>query len=106
MKMKALALTALATMAVATSAFASVPSGYDSWVNVEKVNGDWHKSGYSAEVNVPKVTALEAHTDGYCHEYIIQGKIGTESEVLLATPNQPGPSITEEQLEEMFRGNN
>ena len=104
-KAKRIVLMALATMAFATSAFAAVPSGYDDWVNVENVKGDWHKSGYSEDVNVPNVTALEARTDGYCHEYIIEGKMGTESEVLLAAPNQPGPSITSEELDEMFRGN-
>ena len=106
MKMKALALTALATMAIATSAFASVPSGYDSWVNVEKVD-NWRVSNYSqslpeskAAVNVPKVTTQEARTDGYCHE-MVKNLAGD----VISMPNQPGPSITEEQLEEMMRGN-
>ena len=100
MKAKALLMTALATMAIATTASATVPSGYDPWVNVEKVKGDWHKSAYSQEVNVPKVTALEARTDGYCHD-IIKSFAGD----IIAMPNQDGPSISQKQYDEMMRGN-
>ena len=70
-KAKLVLMTALATMAFAASAFAAPPSGYD------------------AHVNVAKVTPLEAKTDGYCHEYIFDGVMNTESEVPLAVPNQP-----------------
>ena len=107
MKMKAILLTAMATMVMASSAFASVPSGYDPWVNVEKVTGDWHKSAYSqslpgsgAAVYVPKVTALEARTDGYCHE-IVKSFAGD----IISMPNQDGPSISQEKYDEMMRGN-
>ena len=107
MKAKAILMTAIATMAMATSAFAAVPSGYDTWVNVEKVTGDWHKSAYSqnlpgsgASVNVPKVTATEARTDGYCKE-VVKSFAGD----IISMPNQPGPSISQEQYDEMMRGN-
>ena len=107
MKMKAILLTAMATMVMASSAFASVPSGYDPWVNVEKVTGNWHKSAYSqslpeskAAVNVPKVTVQEARTDGYCKE-IVKNSAGD----IISMPNQPGPSISQEQYDEMMRGN-
>ena len=106
MKLKKIVLMTLATMSIATGAFASVPSGYDRWVNVEKVT-DWRQSGYSQNlpeskvaVNVPKVTALEARTDGYCHEIV--KSLGGD---IISMPNQDGPSITEEQLEEMMKGN-
>ena len=82
MKAKAILMTAIATMAMATSAFAAVPSGYDTWVNVEKV------------------TATEARNGGYCKE-IVKSFAGD----IISMPNQDGPSITEEQLEEMMRGN-
>ena len=106
MKLKKIALMTMAVMSIATGAFASVPSGYDSWVNVEKVD-NWRVSNYSqslpeskAAVNVPKVTVQEARTDGYCHE-IVKSFAGD----IISMPNQPGPSITEAELEEMMRGN-
>ena len=106
MKAKAIVMTAIATMSIVTGAFASVPSGYDPWVNVEKVE-DWRQSGYSQSlpeskvaVNVPKVTALEARTDGYCHD-IVKSFAGD----IIAMPNQDGPSISQKQYDEMMRGN-
>lgn len=111
-KAKLFLMTALATMAFAASAFAAVPSGYDSWVNVEKVK-NWRVSNYSqnlpmsvTSVNVPKVTALEARTDGYVHDYITNGAKTDEGLEVYACPNLPGPEITEEMLEELFKGNN
>ena len=114
MKAKAILMTAIATMAMATSAFAAVPSGYDTWVNVEKVTAtEARNGGYCKEivksfagdiiaypVNVPKVTPEEARNGGYCKE-IVKSFAGD----IISMPNQDGPSITEEQLEEMMRGN-
>ena len=114
-KAKLFLMSALATMAFAASASAAVPSGYDSWVNVEKVTPlEARTNGYCKNpvrnmggdyiawpVNIEKVTPLEAKTDGYCHE-IVKNMGGD----FIAMPNQDGPSISEEQLEEMFKGNN
>ena len=85
-KAKRIVLMALATMAFATSAFAAVPSGYDDWVNVEKVT-NWRVSNYDEDVHIEKVTVSEVRNGGYDDN------------------NQPGPSITSEELDEMFRGN-
>ena len=113
-KAKMVLMTALATMAFAASAFAAVPSGYDSWVNVEKPTAqEVREGGYcktivksfagdiiAYPVNVPKVTREEARNGGYC-KTIVKSFGGD----IISMPNQDGPSISEEQLEEMFRGN-
>lgn len=106
MKAKALLMTTLATMAIATTASATIPSGYDPWVNVENVI-DWRQTGYDqclpeskVAVNVPKVTPLEAHTDGYCHDIV--KSLGGD---IISMPNQDGPSLSQEQYDEMMRGN-
>ena len=114
MKMKAILLTAMATMVMASSAFASVPSGYDPWVNVEKVTAaEARNGGYCTTtvksfagdpianpVHVPKVTPEEAKNGGYCKE-IVKSFAGD----IISMPNQPGPSISQEQYDEMMRGN-
>ena len=89
-KAKAVLMAALAVMAVGMSAqaYAAVPqnTSYDFYVNVEDVK-DWRKSNYDAGVNVPKVTAFEARNGGY------------------DANNVPATNITEEELEELMRGN-
>lgn len=114
MKMKAILLTAMATMVMASSAFASVPSGYDPWVNVEKVTATEARNGgyctttvksfagdpIANPVNVPKVTPEEAKNGGYCKE-IVKSFAGD----IISMPNQDGPSISQEKYDEMMRGN-
>ena len=106
MKAKVLLMTTLATMAIATTASATIPSSYDSWVNIEKIS-DWRQSGYDQSlpeskvaVNVPKVTALEARIDGYCHDIV--KSLGGD---IISMPNQDSTSISQEQYDEMMRGN-
>ena len=113
-KAKMVLMTALATMAFAASAFASVPSGYDSWVNVEKPTAqEVREGGYckvavksfagdtiAYPVNVPKVTLEEARNGGYYKE-AVKNSCGD----IIAMPNNGDLTITEEMLEEMMRGN-
>ena len=68
---KKVLLTVLATMALATSAFAAVPSGYDPWVNVENKVSDWRRLNYTnplpgsgAAINIERVTRKEARLGG------------------------------------------
>ena len=88
-KLKKTVLMAMAIMMMATSAFAATPqnTSYDFFVNVENVQ-DWRQSNYDPEVNVPKVTALEARNGGYDEN------------------NVPAKNMTEEEWELLFRGNN
>ena len=113
-KAKMVLMTALATMAFAASAFAAVPSGYDSWVNVEKPTAqEVREGGYcktivksaagdtiAYPVNVPKVTMEEARHGGY-YKTMVKNAAGD----IIAMPNNGDLTITEEQLEEMMRGN-
>lgn len=79
---------ALATM-MCGSAYAATPqnTSYDFFVNVPNITQDWHKPAYDDGVNVPKVTMTEAVRGGYDEN------------------NVPARNITEEELEELMRGN-
>ena len=64
MKAKVIVMAVLATMAIASSVSAAVPSGYDEYVIVEKVV-DWRRLNYEPGVYMPSVTRYEARHGGY-----------------------------------------
>ena len=112
--MKKILLTAMMLSAICGSAMAAVPSGYDTWVNVEKPTAqEVREGGYcktivksaagdtiAYPVNVPKVTREEARNGGY-YKTMVKNAAGD----IIAMPNNGDLTITEEQLEEMMRGN-
>ena len=65
MRAKAIVMAVLATLAIASSASAAVPSGYDEYVIVPKKVVDWRQFNYDEGVYIPRVTRLEARHGGY-----------------------------------------
>lgn len=64
MRAKAIVMAVLATLAIASSVSAAIPSGYDEHVVMEKVV-DWRQIHYDEGVYIPRVTRLEARHGGY-----------------------------------------
>lgn len=63
MRAKVIVIALLATLAIASSASAAVPSGYDEHVIMETVM-DWRQIHYDEGVYMPRVTRLEVRHGG------------------------------------------